>query len=176
MAAETKPQPSGKEAWQARAIHEITCPSGMKVKIKLPNLSELILRDAIPSELLQRALEEVSGSGPAGQAAAALTRGETPPTLPVETVKELMGLHHFLVLTAVAEPEIEEADLASLPEEDLELIRQIATRETDEDAAGVRIGVARVSDFATFREEHDCPEGCEACARVVDARSSSRLG
>lgn len=167
-----------KEAWGKRAVHVVTLPSGMDVKIRIPNLGLLLEGDALPQTLRNAALQEmvdpISNRVARGAVVAAENEspGEPAPTVTLDDVRELYDLHKWLVVQTVIEPELELDDLHDLPQEDLEMLTQIATRERTTDAAGRSLGTEPLSRWATFRDKHGCAPGCEACAEVVNEFST----
>lgn len=163
--------------WAELAVHTVTLPSRARVKVRIPDLSLLIANDAVPENLRGAALEELMGTMAALQAPAAAD-GSDPerPRIDKEKIQQLASLHFFLVSEMLVEPAltISELERAELPNEDLELLVQLATRERDTDALGVVLGVVPLSRFARFRDHHGCDESCEACAAVVEELSTRR--
>lgn len=162
-------QPGSSDAWKGRALHTLTCPSGQVVRVRIPNLALLIKNDVLPERLRQVAVQEAINPGqPVGQTA----EPGQPVTVDAEAVKQLYDLYEFLVLEMVVEPEITADDLAELPQLDLDMLTQIAIRERDMDAAGVRLGVEPISRWEVFRQEHNCSDECPACKGAVAALST----
>lgn len=162
------------EQWSGAAIHEITCPSGTRVKIKLPDLEGMLAGDALPEHLRAVAFKEVADEirGITQQ------NGEEPasPEINPEIVKKGVELRDWIVVATVVEPQLTMADLPSVPAEDRTMISSLAMRELDTDARGVTLGVAPLSRFRIFREIHECAEDCAACEEVRSALSTSGHG
>lgn len=162
-------QPEGSGAWKNRALHTITLPSGQVVRIRIPNLTLLIKNDVLPERLRQVAVQEaLNPGGPLvqpGQAGEAVT-------VDTETVKQLYDLYEFLVVEMLVDPEITAGDLPDLPQLDLDMLTQIAIRERDVDAAGIRLGIEPVSRWEVFRQQHNCDEACAACEVALAALST----
>lgn len=184
--APSRPEIS-KQAWAQLAVHTITCPTGAVVRIRIPDLAMLLAGDAVPDHLRATALElimaEIRGPQPAAVPA------ETQLTEPdeqrqqrdLETIKEVSELHLWLIAQMLLEPaytadELREGAHTRPPSEDMFFLTQIARRERDTDARGVKLGVDRLSRWERFRHHHGCPEGCEACSLTVQDFSSARLG
>lgn len=178
MATATRPRTGAsassrsKEAWGKKAVHVVTCPSGMEVKIRIPNLGLLLEGDALPQTLRNAALTELVDPV-AAKVARASAEGSAAPAVSLDEVKELYDLHKWLVVQTVVEPTLTIDDLPDLPQEDLEMLTQIATRERTTDARGVALGVDPLSRWETFREFHRCPEECAPCQKVLDAFSTT---
>lgn len=169
-------------AWGEKGVHTVTCPSGAQVRVRIPNLPQLIKHDAVPESLRAAAIKEVSSEG----VPAMLRQG-----LSEDEVKALYDLYEHLVIEMVVEPKlkgmtfgpdpenpeksivIDRGDIPSLPQEDVEMLVNIATRQQDTDALGVRLGVEPLNRWAQFREEHECPPGCEGCTRAIRRLSGS---
>lgn len=159
-----------KEQWGKKAVHIVACPSGMEVKIRIPNLGLLLEGDALPQTLRNAALTELVD--PISAQVTRAAGGGEKPAIGIEEVKDLYDLHKWLVVQTVIEPELELDDLPDLPQEDLEMLTQIATRERTTDALGRSLGVEPLSRYETFRTEHKCATGCEACEKVVGVFST----
>jgi len=170
-------------AWQSKAVHTVTCPSGQKIKIVMPGLAALLERGELPSELVPVALLDFTAeAGVNGAIADALTDETKSQEEVMASLAGFTGLQRFLAckaIVAVQSPDgewldvtipVEDADL--FPEDDLAMIAEIVQRLRAHDAVGVTVGVEPLDRWATFREEHRCPEDCEACARVVSTLSS----
>jgi len=163
--------------WAQAAFHVITCPSGARVKVRIPDMSMLMAGDALPEHLRVIAykmatddigvlLKEKEGADGNGSA----------PELDPEILKAATELGEWLVLQTVVEPELTPEQVSALPTEDKEMLVSIAKRERDRDAFGVRLGVDPLSRWDTFRHEHECPEGCPACERARQVFSTAELG
>jgi hypothetical protein len=169
----TGPSTTSKDSWAAKAVHTITCPSGARIKIRLPNLSLMIKNDLLPSELRAVAISKVmeeAGSQPAASVGTA-----TGPEITADTVKKMVELNESIIVEMVVEPLITKEDLEAnvIPPEDLDFLSEIAQRERHTDALGVSLGVEPLSRWDTFRHEHGCAEDCAAC-EAVRRRFSSR--
>ena len=169
------------EEWAQLAHHTITLPSGARVKVRIPDLTLLIAQDAVPEKLRGVALREVlaaMGALTAKPDASEEAAEAAAPLFDAEKIRTLAELHFFLVSEMLVEPKLtpEQAATGGLPNEDLELLVQIATRERDTDARGVVLGVLPLSRFERFRHHHGCGEGCEACAAFRQEFSTRRVG
>lgn len=164
-------KPSGLAGWKQKAVHRVTLPSGMQVTMRLPNLAALIKGDALPSRLRDAAMAEVqrrlTGQMPMLSETAGNGDGGPPGLLLTEDdVERMLDLYEFLILTAVIDPKLEPEDLGDdgIPEEDKEMLIEIATRERDVDARGVPLGVVPLSAWDRFLYGYECSPGCQACA------------
>src|SRR3954470_23312424 len=99
----SSPSTRSKTAWAKKAVHLVTCPSGMEVKIRIPNLGLLLEGDALPQTLRNAALQEL-----VDPMAARVARGGDPatgaPAVSFDEVRELYDLHKWLVAQTVIEP------------------------------------------------------------------------
>lgn len=175
-----KPSAGSKAAWGKLGVHTVTCPSGMTVKMRIPNLQLLIRQDRIPGKLMEVALREslgqpildqVRGGGEAGN-------GSVGDDFDLEKAKELISqgfeFQRWLVTEAVVEPKVtvEDLDAGLVPEEDAEMLSALAQRIRFTDAKGVRLGVMPLDAFEEFRREHGCPPDCPSCAALQNEFSS----
>jgi len=110
-------------AWKKAAVHEITLASGVVVKIRIPNLPELVSAGEFPNHLVEVAI--------------AVATGESKVT--PEEVKAQAEFYRELVSRTLVEPAVAPDDVKELPFEDIELISSIATRQRDVDALGEHI-------------------------------------
>lgn len=123
-------------AWKKAAVHEITLPSGMVVKIKIPDLPALIKTGQIPNNLIDAALTAVQGTTKVDR----------------DFVIQQGEFVNKIVALTVVEPAVTEEEAAEVPVEDRELIAEIASRQRDLDALGHHIsGLHTNKDFRTFR-------------------------
>jgi hypothetical protein len=123
-------------AWKKNAVHTITCASGTEVKIKIPNLPELVEAGEFPNHLVDTAINVATGK----------TEVST------EEVKAQAEFYRELVSRTVVEPSLTAEDVKEIPFEDVELISAIATRQRDVDALGHHIaGLDNNADWRKFR-------------------------
>jgi hypothetical protein len=168
-----------KTSWAGLAVHTITLPSGARVKARFPNIELLLAGDAVPDELRETAMSKVLEKlrVAIGQPAAE----EDEATVTPEALRRLDDYQRFLVSRALVEPKLSYEDLAEgspfrPPEEDVWMLMEIFARERNLDAVGVMLGIEPLDRWATFRDQHGCGEGCEACAQVINAFSSVDVG
>lgn len=182
--------PPSLAAWQARAVHTITLPSGQRVRIRIPGIATLLEHGDLPPDLIELAFLELSQEGGATGALAQELATSSENGQRKEALDKIARYGRFqreLVRAAIVavetEPEIfadvalsfEELD--ALPEDDLALVAEIVQRLRAHDARGVRIGVEPLDRWATFREAHGCPDqDCPGCAKVVHVLSSAHMG
>ena len=178
-------------AWQARASHKITLPSGQRVMIRIPGIATLLEHGDLPEDLLELALLELTtdGGATASLAAELAASANGAREKALERIASYGAFQRELVRAAVTAVESESgawlpvelsaADVAdgALPEDDLAMVAEIVQRLRAHDARGVKIGVEPLDRWATFREAHGCSdEGCEGCQKLIDALSSVDVG
>lgn len=123
--------------WKKAAVHAVTLPSGVVVKIKIPDLAALIEAGTLPQNLIDAALNVV---------------GDGAQKVTLDMVKEEREFTNEIVKVAVVEPTVNDANVNEIPVEDKAMIMQIATRQTDLDAEGKHIGgLHKSEDFRKFR-------------------------
>lgn len=123
-------------AWKKAAVHDITLPSGMVVKFKVPDLPALIKSGQIPNNLIDASLAAVQGTTKVDR----------------QFVIEQGEFVNKIVALSIVEPAITEDEAAEVPVEDRELIAELASRQRDLDALGHHIsGLHTNKDFRTFR-------------------------
>ncbi len=184
----TKQEPSPSlSAWQARSVHTITCPSGQRIRIRIPGIATLLEHGDLPDDLTEIALLELSAengaTGELAQQLASSANGNRAEIL--ERVRQYGQFQRELVRAAVVAVEsapdkwqdvtltLDDIGGGSLPEDDLALVAEIVQRLRATDARGVKIGVEPIDRWATFREAHSCPdEGCPGCQKLIDELSS----
>ncbi len=183
----TKQDPSPSlSVWQARSVHTITCPSGQRIRIRIPGIATLLEHGDLPDDLTEIALLELSAvNGATGELAQQLasTNGNRAEIL--ERVRQYGQFQRELVRAAVVAVEsapnkwqdvtlsMDDIGGGSLPEDDLALVAEIVQRLRATDARGVKIGVEAIDRWATFREAHSCPdEDCPGCQKLIDELSS----
>jgi hypothetical protein len=143
------------DQWVERATHTVTLPSGAVVKIRLPDLSLLLAGQRVPERLRVLALEQVMGAIE-GKPEIESEDGSATGKLEKQ-LGDLAELNFWLVSQMVVEPELTSDVLREgrLPNEDVEMLIALATRDTDEDALGVRLGVVPLERFDGFRDVGD---------------------
>jgi hypothetical protein len=177
---DTPPAPRGTnhtavttEEWAGRALHNIVCPTGAAVVIRIPNLAELIRTQLVPSRLMQTAIRELISPGvvpikASGEAEPGTEAGEASVEWDVDEIGRMLELSEWLVTEMLVEPKLTVEDLRDParrpPAQDIDMLISIARRDRDWDARGVKIGVFPIDRAATFRRNHGCTADCEACA------------
>jgi hypothetical protein len=159
-------------------------PSGAKAVIEIPQLGMLALANLVPDDLAELARQEIAHElGVTGAYAERIAKldetSEEDRKKAAEITTELRRLLKWLVAEhMLVEPRVSVEDLSSerFPLEDLDWLYGVATRRVDEDALGRRLGVARLDEFATFRQEHDCPPDCGHCLALVERLSTADMG
>lgn len=142
------PQAATKEAWKRNRDHLITLPSGTQIKVRLPNLPNLIKGGQVPNPLMKVAIQiATTGS----------TQG-----IDEELIAELPDFHRYLVHITAVEPEIALDEVDDIPYEDTELLVALACRETDLDAVGHQLaGLEKIDSYRRFRGLPDVDQSVE---------------
>jgi hypothetical protein len=175
-------------AWQRRTLHTITCPSGQRLRIRIPGIATLLEHGDVPDDLVELALLELSEeSGATGALAGELATATESDD--AETRERVLGklkdygkLQRLLAVESIQFVELEADDpqahdvmgedgarwlrvkltiadtYSDLPEDDLAMVAEIAQRLRLYDARGVRIGVEPLDRWTSFREAHGCPD------------------
>jgi hypothetical protein len=184
MEATEAPPQSGngtvtKTGWKKLTVHSVWCPTGARVKIRFPNMSALFRSNALPTELVHVAFMDKFAPDMLRQIIGDADKE-------AELLRNFDDLQNRLVVDMLVEPKLTLGELHQVPQEDLEMLKEIAMRERDTDARGVRLGVVSLDAFQTFREAHegseDVAEGhppfpdpsCRACQQAM--REFSSLG
>lgn len=148
------PAPVSLAGWKKSATHYPLCPSGARIGVRIPDLSEMIESGQVPNHLLDAAL---------GQAFKEQEEGKTPS--PDEVKKSFAQDREFndlMILKTVVEPKLTEADVREIPTEDRDFIVAIATRARDVDAEGEHLGgLSSSAKFRKFRGLGDLDEALE---------------
>jgi hypothetical protein len=127
--------PTTLEAWKGAKRHTVTLWSGIQVEIEIPNLPKMLAGGSIPNGLVQ----------------AAVAFAQKPKITP-ELVQEQYDFALYIVTQTVKVPVVEEADVESIPYEDLEMLLEFATRQRDMDAVGCHLaGLEKIESFRRFR-------------------------
>lgn len=178
------------EEWHARTIHHIEGHSGMRFDFRFRTLGQLIALTDLPDQLIQLALLEetrdVTG-GIVGAIASDLRQVDDPASgvtaeqareNALEKSRQVDELNRRLVAFCLVTPKVTAEQLAGedFPEEDLQMLSGIVSRQLQFDAAGRRIGVEPIETFATFRDVHECAPDCAACEAGRDRLSSVHVG
>ena len=159
-------QPKPTTLAQLRRSRELVAlsPSGHYFKIRPLNLEQYALSGGLPSQLRALALQGAAGINQlfAGDDGELSAKGES--------LREFLD---GIVKKMVVEPNLHNADLEEdLLPVDYRWLVNIALGEEDRDGEGRLLwGREPLSRWATFRDEHDCPEDCEGCQRVRDRLS-----
>lgn len=155
--------------------HTITCPSGQKLRIRIPGVETILQHGDLPNDLWQIALDEITRDdgavGGIAERVAAKPRDEQ--------LKEILGWAAFqreLVRAAVvaintgddwADVTLTDDDLAEVPDADVELVAMLVLRVRSTDARGVTVGVEPIDRWDLWRRLHGCKPDCEACENVL---------
>lgn len=194
MTTENSPVWAGSaDSWRNRNVHNVTCPSGMQVTYRRVSLGWLITNGALPEELRELAVaEELAIDGRQPSASVLLMADEVnklgdEPTdeqraaahAAIDAIgAKLAALNREIVSASLLNPQLTADELAdpAFPEDDLQMLADLNSGRRHLDAAERVIGVAPLSDFDTFRDEHGCAADCENCTRAQQAHSTNDLG
>jgi 7-cyano-7-deazaguanine synthase in queuosine biosynthesis len=172
------------DVWRNR-LHTVTCPSGQRLRIRIPGVETILQHGDLPDELVEIAILESTHEGGAATAIA-----EEIPTLgrdeKVKRLAEYAAFQRELVRASIAQVDVggewvnvsvSRDDLSSVPDADVEMIAMIALRLRGTDARGVTIGVEPIDRWARFHETHGLdPASCEKCEAFLEGLSSADMG
>lgn len=143
------------DTWRQRTIEEVTLPSGMQARIRKPRTDELLRDGRLPPTLRQAVMKMYAGS----------TKVEE---LDPETLVAFLEQQDRLVAAMLLELRVDDqaewepqslslADLADLPSEDLEALRDIGNRSKTTAAVTARSLMSRelLSRAAALRIEEE---------------------
>lgn len=123
-------------AWKKAGAHAVVLNSGAVVKVRIPNLPQLVETGELPNDLIDVAIDLASGKE----------------EVTTEHIKDQARFYRALISRTVVEPKITEDDVPDLPFEDVELLAELATRRRDIDAVGNHLGGLDASPkFRKFR-------------------------
>jgi hypothetical protein len=161
------------EGWSKLGVHRVTLPSGAVVKIRIPDLSMLLANDAVPEELRTAAIEEINNAYRAASASASGAEYAMP-EISVERMRDLAGLNRYLVSESLVDPPLSDEQLASgqIPDEDILMLSQFASRERVYDAKGVKLGIEPIDRYQEWVDAHGCADDCKHCAEAIRALST----
>lgn len=125
--------------WKRKGqAQEVTLPSGEKVKIKPPDVPEMLREGQVPNELIASVREAQDDTAPGG--------------FDPEKIKEATDYMRWLVSVTVTEPKLAPEDVPELPVLDRDMILEFALRQRDTDAIGHQLyGMEKVADWRRFR-------------------------
>lgn len=183
------PEPTTLAAWKTAAIHTIQLETRTWVRLRFPNLGELVANEALPETLLGVAMLQVFTGDAAGSLADEMLRldgdelAEKQGRLR-ELNDQLGQLERHLVAHALVEPKVTADQLAApdFPQEDLQLLGDLVMRRRRTDARGVHLGVVPLETFRVVREAHGCleleqrGEACPGCQELERRLSTDRPG
>lgn len=132
---------SALESWRRRAIEEVTLPSGMEAQIRKPRTDELIRGGGLPPELRQAVLKVYSGSAKLEE-------------LSDDQVGAFLAEQDRLVAAMVValrpdpdaeweETHLSAEDVATLPPDDVEALRDIGNRQKTAESVTARSLMSR---------------------------------
>jgi hypothetical protein len=158
-----------KNDWKSRndrGPHTATMPSGMTLEFVLPNETELIRADMLPNRLTEIAM--ISAAFPGGadgymETIAYRTVNAKPDEREAaqahlkETVKQGLELRDWLVSHMLVDPTVtpEEVAAGDFPQADIDMLIEFAERRRNTDAAGKRLAIVVLEEFARFRDVVD---------------------
>lgn len=163
MTGKTKrPRSSSKQAWKGRSDtgpHTAVFPSGATLTFRIPDQAALLRSGKLPDRLRRTAI--LCAGHPAGpegymadlvmQAMISAERAE----LVEQAIEDGIRLQNILIAEMLVEPQVtaDEVEAGDFPEPDLRMLLEFAERKRDRDAAGNRLPVIMLADWATFRGE-----------------------
>lgn len=167
-------KPITKSAWQRRndrGPHLATLPSGAVVKFRVADLSMLLRAGKLPEPLeITASLMAEHEEGPDGYTQdlvrTAIMRGGDGQKVIAEAISLTRDLTHHLVAESLVEPQVSAEEIAEglLPEADVRMLVELATRSRNVDAAGKKLPIIVPTEepWATFRYHRAGPQGSGA--------------
>ena len=78
-----------------------------------------------------------------------------------QAIEDGIRLQHILVAEMLVDPQVtaDEVEAGEFPQPDIDMLLEFAERKRDRDAAGNRLPVIVLRDWATFRDEQQGPGG-----------------
>lgn len=166
-----------KTAWKKRRTHNITLDSGAQVRVTYPDMAALFQADALPAELVHVAVMDQFAPDKLRDMIGDADKER-------DLLRDYYEFGVRLAHAMLVEPKLSLDEFREIPPEDVEMLRDIALRQRDTDARGVKLGVVRLDVFTTFREAHERSEdvaeshppfpdpGCRACLEAFREFSS----
>lgn len=132
-----------KSAWKKAGVHTVKLPSGVSVKIRIPNLAKMAQSGELDNDLLQYAVPDLPKE----------ETEEPTPEQKKENLTKLAKFHQWLVSQTLVEPALSPEEVKdTVPTPDLEVLVELASRRRDMDVEGHHIGGLEASaDFRKFR-------------------------
>lgn len=134
-----------KDTWQQAGVHTVTLPSGVAVKIHIPDLAEMAKSGELDNDLLAYAVPVRPKPGDEDK--------EPTPEEKRENLTKLADFHDWLVSHTLVDPVLTPEEVGkTVPTPDKEVLVELASRRRDMDVTGHHIGGLEVSaDFRKFR-------------------------
>ena len=134
---------TSKSAWKKAGVHTVRLPSGVYVKIRIPNLAQMAQAGELDNDLLQYAVPKLPAD----------PDKEPSPEQKKENLTKLANFHQWLVSKTLVDPALSPEEVKeTVPTPDLEVLVELASRRRDMDVEGHHIGGLEVSaDFRKFR-------------------------
>lgn len=146
--------------WKKHSLMQVTLPSGAQVTVRAVTLDELFAEGAVPEDLVHVALLNMQPGGLVRKMAEHEAANE--PDKRDKLSRDNLTLRDRLVLRAVVQPKLTEADLGDLDVYDKAMIAQLAQRLRVEDAAGRRVGADALDTFRAVASQLAGREADEA--------------
>ena len=161
-AKKPKRRADSKQAWKGRSDagpHTAVFPSGATLTFRIPDQAALLRSGKLPDRLRRTAI--LCAGHPAGpegymadlvvQAMLSAERAE----LVEQAIEDGIRLQHLLVADMLVDPQVtpDEVEAGEFPQPDIDMLLEFAERKRDRDAAGNRLPVIVLRDWASFRDE-----------------------
>lgn len=169
MAAKRSLKPTSKAAWAAAnddGPHLAVLPTGKVVKFRIPDTSALLRAGRIPTELRETCL--AIAAHPEGYegyledlSRISMHRRGGEGGLIATVLEEGLKVTYHLVAEMLVEPEVsaEEVEAGTFHRFDVDMLLEFADRRRSVDAAGNRLPIITVDEWARFR---NVPRGAES--------------
>lgn len=153
-----------KSVWKSkndRGPHTAVFPSGVELTFILPDETALIRADKLPDRLMEIALFSAAyPDGVEGYMADVAVRAVNSPddaeanARLKKSVKDGLEMRDWLVAEMLVDPEVtpEEVAAGEFPKADIEMLLEFAERRRNTDAAGNRLPIVVLEEYARFRD------------------------
>lgn len=161
MTTQERTKPDSKTAWKQRndrGPHKAVFPSGSTLEFLIADQGMLLRSGKLPDRLRTTALLcAAHPSGADGYMADLVTHATIAGAKDeiLQAVEDGMDLGHILVSEMLVNPKVtpEEVAAGDFPELDIRMLLEFAERRRNTDAAGNRLPILVVEQWATFRAE-----------------------
>lgn len=173
-ATDTEPRSDSKQAWKQRSDrgpHTAAFPSGATLTFTIPDSGSLLRSGRLPDRLRRVALmcagHPEGAEGYVGDLVLRAMVAADGEERMAQALEDALVLQAHLVAEMLVEPAVtaDEVTEGAFPELDVKMLLEFAERRRNVDAAGTRLPVIVLSEWASFRGE---PESAAGAGGVGD--------